>query len=321
MVNLAEFSHVVALLDRIASPSIVDRALHASGLGRRALAQGNGFIPYRAEAEVLEHVARALGDARLGAHVAQAFDYPAYDAYARYVLGAADLAAALSRGRRAFSLIHPGSEIVLSRREGHVVVGRRSGLNALVGHHHLDDGAVLLIAHVLRHFLGADWRPAWIEVTGRDAAGAAYLGEVTGAPTRRGAAMPAVAVRETDLRASNPSPPDPRLVAGLMELPALMGVQPPRTTADAVREVLRAQLVVGDLSEDGVAGRLSMGRWTLQRALKAEATSFREIKARFVEDRARTLLTESDLDVSAIAGALGYDEPKSFRRAFRQWTG
>ena len=64
-----------------------------------------------------------------------------------------------------------------------------------------------------------------------------------------------------------------------------------------------------------------MGRRTLQRALKTEGTSFREIRMRFIEARARTLLLESDLDVAAIARALGYDEPNSFRRAFRGWSG
>ncbi len=75
------------------------------------------------------------------------------------------------------------------------------------------------------------------------------------------------------------------------------------------------------LTEEAVAGRLALGRRTLQRALKAEATSFREIKARFLDARARVLLAESDLDLSTIARTLGYDEPRSFRRAFQSRTG
>lgn len=321
MVNVLEFAHVVELLDRVASPFVVDRALRSAGLDRKVLRQGPGFLPYRAEAEVIERVARALGDPHLGARIAQAFDYPAYDAYAQYVLGARDLRAAISRGRRAFGLIHCGSEIVLERREGHLLVARRTDLRTVVGHRHLDDGALLLIAQVVRHFHGPDWRPAWIEVAGHDAAGAAYLEEVMGAPARLGSPMPALAVREDDLAAQNPSPPGAHLVVGLTELPSLMGVQPPKTTADAVRQVLQTQIALGDLSEEGVASRLSMGRRTLQRALMAEATSFREVKSRFLEARARTLLTESELDVVTIARALGYKEPRSFLRAFRRWTG
>jgi AraC-like DNA-binding protein len=70
-----------------------------------------------------------------------------------------------------------------------------------------------------------------------------------------------------------------------------------------------------------VAARLSFGRRTLQRLLQAEGTSFRELKARFLDQRARARLAESDLDVPAIARALGYDEPGNFRRAVRSWSG
>lgn len=321
MVNLVEFAHVLDLLDRIASTAIVDRALRAAGLNRNVLAQGGGFLPYDLEARVVEHVARALGDAALGTRIAQHVDYSVYDAYARYVLSAKDLGTAILRGRRAFSLTHPGSEILLRKHQGHVLVGRRTELSNVIGHRHLDDGAILIIGHVIRHFLGPDWRPAWVEATGKDVVGVSFLQETIGAPARTGADMPAVAVRESDLDTPNPNPPNATERVSFLELPSLMRVDPPGTMAEAVEQVLRTQFALGDLSEESVASRLSLGRRTLQRALKAEATSFREVKARFLAVRARTLLADSDLDVPTIARALGYDEPHSFRRAFRTWTG
>ena len=107
MVNLVEFRHALDLLDLLASKACVDRALHAVGLSRKLVDRESGFLPYRAEAQVVEHVARAIGDADLGARLAQHFDYAVHDAYARYVLSASDLGAALERGRRAFALLQP----------------------------------------------------------------------------------------------------------------------------------------------------------------------------------------------------------------------
>ncbi|MFC3612711.1 helix-turn-helix domain-containing protein [Lutimaribacter marinistellae] len=321
MVNLIEFRHVLDLLDGIASPAIVNRALRAEGLSRNVLAQDVGFLPYDLEARVIERVARTLGDATLGTHLAQRFDYSSYDAYARYVLGAKDLEEALYRGRRAFALTHPGSEILLRRQEGHVLVGRRTELTTVVGHRHLDDGAIVIIGGVIRHFLGPDWRPAWVESTGTDSVSTTYLQQTIGAPVRAGSEMPALAISESALSAPNPNPPGSHQRVGFIELPSLMRVDPPETMTSAVDQVLRTQFVLGDLSEESVASRLSLGRRSLQRALKTEATSFREVKAKFLEQRARALLAESDLDVPTIARALGYDEPHSFRRAFRTWTG
>lgn len=321
MVNLVEFRHALDLLDRLASKASVDRALHAAGLSRKMVDRESGFLPYRVEAQVVEYVARAMGDADLGARLAQHFDYAVYDAYARYVLGASELGAALERGRRAFALLHSGSEIVLRKTDTHLLVGRQSGLGTVVGNRHLDDGAIMIIRHVARHFLGPDWRPSWIEATGEGPGRTCYLEEATGAPVRTGAEMPAIAIERRALSAQNPSPPSAQQIVGFAELPALMKVESPRTMADAVMQVLSTQLVVGDLSEESVASRLSIGRRTLQRALKAEATSFRELRARFIAARARALLSESDLDVPSIARALGYEEPNSFRRAFSGWTG
>lgn len=321
MVNIVEFAQVLDLLDRIASPAIVNRALRSANLSRKVVRETQGFLPYRLEASVVEHVARALGDNQLGARLAQQFDYAAYDAYARYVLGATDLATAISRGQRAFPLISPGSEIVLRRRDGHLLVGRKSELDRIVGHKHLDDGAIVIIGQVMRHFLGPNWHPAWIEVGGEDDARSRYLEDMMGAPLRAGAAMPAVAVRFADLRAANPSPPAPQEIVGLAELPMMMGVRPPKSTADIVRYALATQFALGDLSQDAVARQLSMGRRNLQRSLESEGDSFREVKARFIESRARALLSETGLDIESVARLLGYNEPKSFQRAFRKWTG
>ena len=91
--------------------------------------------------------------------------------------------------------------------------------------------------------------------------------------------------------------------------------------ADVVTEALRTQLVLGDLSEEAVSDRLGIGRRKLQRVLKTEDTSFREIRERFFAARARALLGEPNLTIQEIARSLGYSEVNSFRRAFRTWTG
>jgi AraC-like DNA-binding protein len=321
MVSLFELSHAVALLDAAASPLVVDRGLRAAGLSRKMLRGKRGFLPYTVEAVLVEHVARALGDPLLGARLGGSYDYGAYDAYARYVLGAGTLRAALERGARAFPLIHPGCEVVLRAQGEHLLVGRTSGMGSLVGAQHLDDAALPIIGQLLGHFLGPDWRPDWVETVGHGPRRADDIADLLGVQVRRADAIPAVAVRLRDLDTPNPHLLAANEAVGFADLPVLMGHAPPETVADTVRCVLVVQFGTGDLSEDCVARQLGMGRRTLQRALQSEGTSFRKVKARVIEGRARRLLAETQLDIEAIARALGYDEPNSFRRAFRGWTG
>ncbi|SFT80831.1 helix-turn-helix domain-containing protein [Sedimentitalea nanhaiensis] len=319
--NLLELRHVIELLDRHASRAIVDRALRSVGLDRAMFSGSTGFLPYDSEAILFETVARAIGDRHLGARIGLEFDYAAYGAYAHYVLGAPDLASALDRGRRALSLTHPGSEIVIRETEHHLVVGRNSEGFSVIGHRHLDEGALLVIGHVARHFLGNEWRPAWVEIPATCESEAVTLGKLVDAPVRLGCRVPAISIPLADLAARNPGPPRSDRALSLEELGSLMGVKPVQTMQEAVVQVMNIMQIRAIPSEDAVARLLAIGPRTLQRALKAEGTSFRRIRDDFIEHRAQSLLRDTDMPIEKIGENLGYSEPKSFRRAFKRWTG
>ena len=312
---------MVEILDSIAPRHVVNRALKEAEITRDLLRVGAGFIPYLTEAIILESMARSLGERELGALIGQRFNYDGYQAFAEYVLGAPDLCTALVRSRRAIPLLHTGATFNLRQSGENLVFGYRCGLEHAVGYRHLSDGAIFLITHVFHHFLGADWRPAWIELAGDRRQDVSGLEDLTETRIHTGAEILAIGVATNDLFATNPAPPSVDKVVTLSELPSLMGVRQPKTTADMVKEVLRAHLVLGDVSADGVARRLNLGRRTLQRALIAEGTTFRELRNNVIEARALALLSDSDIKIDHIAESLGYTEPNSFRRAFRTWTG
>lgn len=321
MVNLIELAHVVDLLGRYASRSIIDKALLSAGLDRTILTGASGFIPYAAEAVLVESVARAINDRHLGARVGKDFEYSAYGAYSHYVLGAPNLASALDRGGRALRLIQPGSEIVIRETETHLVVGRDSKGLSVIGHHHLDEAALFVIGHVVRHYLGPDWLPDWVEIPDRNGNEVVELGKIVGSSVRTGAQMPAIAIEKSSLGALLPGSSAPEQTISLDELGALMGVNPAQTMKSAVTDILDIISANGLASEGDVARLLAIGPRTLQRALKAEGTSFRSLQSQFIESRARFLLSETSKPISELAKTLGYSEPKSFRRAFKVWTG
>lgn len=321
MVNLVEFEHVVEVLDKVAGPQIVDRSLRAAGMRRKVLRAGPGYVPYAIEAAFVEAVARALGERHLGVRLGLAFDYAAYRSYARYIVGASSLAAAIARGRRAQSLIHPGSELVVRESGRHLVVGFKSGLRSVVGGQQIDQAAIPILISAARHFLGPTWVPDWIEMTGGEQGHVSDFEDAIGTSIRSGAHIPAIAMRRSDLFVPNPTPPTPGDAVMLTDLPVLLGVRQVLTAEDSVREALRTQFVLGDLSEGAVSEQLLMGPRKMRRVLKAEGTSFREIREQFLDERARLLLAETDLSIVEIARTLGYSEPNNFRRAFRNWTG
>ena len=321
LVNLIELAHVVQLLDRFAPKRIVNDALRSAGLDRSVLASGNGFVSYASEAVVIEFVARAIGDNNLGARIGQSFDYSAYGAYAGYVLGAPDLGTAFERGRRALVLTHPGSEITFRETETHLVVGRNSKSLTLTGHRHLDEGALFVIRTVVRHFLGATWSPDWVELPKVAGSDHVAISEMMAAPVHGGADAPSVAIRVGELSVRNSRPDEPASSMPLDDLAALMGVEPAQTLEATVMQVLQVRLPLGIATEEVVARHLSLGRRSLQRALRAEGTTFRRLRVSFIEAHARRLVRDTDMPIGEIATSLGYRETRSFRRAFKTWTG
>lgn len=320
MIHLFGFSHAVEKLDALAHPSVIDRALRHAGLTREAITAGPGFVPYQAEAAVVEFVARAVGERHLGALAGAAFDYEAFRGYSDYVFGAPNLAIALARGRRGLHFIHPGSGVSIDLSNDFLLLGFDTGLHTVLGSRHLEEGALFVMSSLCRHFLGSDWCPAWIEIGHDPQTDTGRMEEIAGTGIRTGGERTALAIRLGDLVAPNLHPRPPENTVTWHDLPALMGVAQPKKLEDVLLETLRVQFWLGDISEDSVAQRLFMGPRRLQRALQQEGTSFREVRARFIEERARSLLAETDLSVEAVGRSLGYKEPKSFRRAFQNWT-
>ena len=90
---------------------------------------------------------------------------------------------------------------------------------------------------------------------------------------------------------------------------------------ERVRACLMEILASGQYSMSDVASRLAMSPRTLQRRLKAEGTSFQKELDTLREELARNYLSKSDYSSGQIAFLLGYEDPNSFFRAFRSWTG
>lgn len=93
------------------------------------------------------------------------------------------------------------------------------------------------------------------------------------------------------------------------------------TTTKRVRAVLLEGLPAGLVTMDAVAQKLAMSKRTLQRRIVAEGSSYQQILNETREALALHYLESTMLPAAEISFLLGFDEPNSFYRAFRGWTG
>ena len=90
---------------------------------------------------------------------------------------------------------------------------------------------------------------------------------------------------------------------------------------ERVRSVLLETLPSGEATIGVAASRLGMSARTLQRRLRQEQTSYKDVVRRTREELARHYVTNTSVSYTEIGFLLGYAEPSSFFRAFRDWTG
>lgn len=90
---------------------------------------------------------------------------------------------------------------------------------------------------------------------------------------------------------------------------------------DRVRGALLELLPSGRSSVQAVCKALGMSPRTLQRHLKQEGSSFKDILRETRRDLAAHYLKSSEMSGAEISYLLGFDDPNSFFRAFRSWTG
>ena len=93
------------------------------------------------------------------------------------------------------------------------------------------------------------------------------------------------------------------------------------TMVARVRGALLELLPSGKPTMDAVARELAVSTRTLQRRLSDEGTTFQTVLGETRESLAKQYLAHSALSTGEIAFLLGYEEPNSFYRAFRSWTG
>ena len=95
----------------------------------------------------------------------------------------------------------------------------------------------------------------------------------------------------------------------------------PRLLQDKVREILVTMLPSGEVSQRAVAKSLHRSVSALQRQLKSEGVTYRQILEDTRARLARELIEEQRYSLSQISYLLGFSDQANFSRAFKRWTG
>ncbi len=93
------------------------------------------------------------------------------------------------------------------------------------------------------------------------------------------------------------------------------------STKIRVEAKLLDQLSSGHATQESIAEALAMSPRTLQRNLKQEGTSYKQLLEETRRELASQYIKEARLSVNEITFMLGFSEPANFSRAFKRWMG
>ena len=296
------------------------RAFCDSGLPVDTPRREGNFIPEIGMMMFLDSAARQSGEEHLGALLGLSLDIANYGTWGRYVLEGRTLGDCLSRFEKSADCFfnYPGFRVSVSGDLAWVQHAWATSQHLKVNH--LGLGSVGAIINIVRHYVGPEFLPTVAEIDVPRPVTKARLEEwlpfdmVYRAPqfrlafprdllnTPRRAAVDGVPITLSDVRRRSNS-------------------NDPTNLPDAMREIVRLQVLSGRPNLDAAARSLNMNTRTLQRALDREGVGFRDLSQHVRMDMALNLILETDLPLADVSKSLGYSDPFNFSRAFLRQHG
>jgi len=193
---------------------------------------------------------------------------------------------------------------------GPLPLGARAGLEYLVAS----------LARAGAELTGGAWRPSAVVLGHRPPLALDAWEAACGAPVRF-AELPGLVIAEAALAQPVRSVLSPATGRMFRELLAWYTPRPPPTLAERVAAALARDLAAAAPTVEQVAAELGLSARSLHRQLAAEATSYQRVLDGVRCDEAIRQTGDAGRPFKAIAAAVGFADPRAFRRAFKRWTG
>lgn len=311
-----------SLLEARAGERALTRILQTEGLPLALRDPVDVPVPVHAMMSLFDGGARLLGDRTLGLQVGRDMTHAGYGQWSGYAMIGADLKSAILR-LNTTSWAHQifAYSLTLTLEQG-IWVWRASARDLRPDRMQHSDHLLLPMIDFCRDYLGATWVPSRVEVDYERDPDAHLLEQALNVPVRYSQPGVAVILDAEEIARGHPNPSVNALtVPTLREICADVVADGTPEPIRSIAGVVALRLLDGQTDIDGAAYLAGTGVQALQRMLRRQGYTYRDILANCRQKRAEALLCETNVPVSEIAIALGYEEHGNFTRAFSKWSG
>ena len=306
---------VPALLRQLGTDPVA--VLAAVCLDASALEFAENTIPYAAFGRLMDEGARRSGCDHFGLLAGQAWHLSTMGLIGELIRHSSTVGEGLRLGIVYHHLNSQGGVAFLRERGAMAEFGYAIYYQGVQGASQICDGALSAFVNFMRELCGSSWVPSEVLFAHAPPADVGPYRRLFRCPVRFNSELSAMRFAAHWLN---------RPVAGanprtLRELEKQASALAQPDLIEKLRRSLRVWLLSGVTSGDAIADMLAMHRRTLNRRLKEQGTTFREVLEDVRFEAARQLLSATQLPLDDVAAALGYAGVSPFTRAFRRRSG
>jgi len=268
-----------------------------------------------------QRACEATGDPDFGLEVADQFQPTSLHALSYAWLASSSLREAWDRMARYARLLSDelrievqpsdaGAWLLVSRHERRPTPHRAS-----------QDASIATLTRMCRQLRGEAFRPLRVRLAYERPESIAALSRVLMAPLEFGFEDLGMEVAAADLAAPLPTGNVELAQVSEQVIAEYLSHHDARSLGHSVKKKLLEHLPSGRVGAARVARELHMTGRTLQRQLKAEGTSYKQLLDEVRRDLASRYVGEPHVPLYEVTYLLGFSEPSNFSRAFKRWTG
>ena len=278
-------------------------------------------VPVHLDEAIWQAADRALGDDDLGIHLAESGVSAASFGVVGYLIRAsATIGEALARTQQFHRLVKDRGRVELVATPSSVTVIDAPDAGRAMWPRAIAELSIANYVQLARAWTGRPFAPREVRFQHARPRDTRELERFFGCRIRFGQRDNAL-VMSRDALALPFTTAEPELGAYLESAAAAHLAQlPAPSLLDEVRAAIGDELRTGDVDIERVARRVGVTPRSLQRRLRDDGTSYRELVDTVRHQRALDLIRRG-LPAGDIAERLGFSEARAFRRAFRRWTG
>jgi AraC-like DNA-binding protein len=313
---LVRLSLVVPFIQELDKRRVdVEKVLSDLNLSRESIFTPALFVPAPVMYELLEMLAQSANDPYLGTTIGETLDLRSWPVFTKASANATTVGDFFLR----FTMeadAHATSVQMELKTDGKYATFRvQRVFEPEIVPAQADAFYVGLFSNIVSHAAGIHWNPREVIVV---------IGDLRAVPKRHHDIL----IMEGDHRGVSIRFPMQWLLESFEQK---LGVErssqdnefrsPPRSLIDSIRETLLPHLHLSDLSVAHAAELCGYRERTLRRKLKDNGTTMMKEITRLREEKATSLLVETDSAIADIGRSVGINNPSVFTRSFKKWTG